>query len=420
MNPAMSRRFLVGGAGITCLAAAWLTRARSAPGSAAVDEFPLDIHSLPIETRNMEARGPLIRVKRGEAVNARLANSADRPATIHWYGLRIANDMDGVGELTQQTVSPGRICDIRFVAHDAGTFFYRANLYGFKPDDVPPAFSGVLVVEEDQPPKYDREDILSFSHESRPDAADQPGFAVNRLGAWTIELQKHERLRLRLVNMSTVKTMDLAFAGIEPTIVAIDSQPVEAPFVPIGNRLVLPPCGRADLCIDGTLGEEEKGGIAVSEEGKIVELVQFRSASGKPLRDQRLPPPEPLPSNGLPARLDLPAAKLFAVSLESEPGGKTSGFGPPLFSVKQGTLVVLTLRNDNDSTSGFHLHGHTARLLHPNDDGWEPYWIDTASVGPNETIRIAFLADNPGKWALECYPGTFGAVGKAAWFEVKA
>ena len=47
-----------------------------------------------------------------------------------------------------------------------------------------------------------------------------------------------------------------------------------------------------------------------------------------------------------------------------------------------------------------HLHGHVFRLLHAADDGWEPYWLDTLQVADAKTAHIAFLADNPGRWAL--------------------
>ena len=39
------------------------------------------------------------------------------------------------------------------------------------------------------------------------------------------------------------------------------------------------------------------------------------------------------------------------------------------------------------------------RHLDRLDDGWKPYWLDTIVVG-GETERIAFVADNPGKWLI--------------------
>ena len=40
------------------------------------------------------------------------------------------------------------------------------------------------------------------------------------------------------------------------------------------------------------------------------------------------------------------------------------------------------------------------RLLHALDDGWEPYFLDTVLVPEDRTVRIAFVADTPGRWLL--------------------
>ena len=74
--------------------------------------------------------------------------------------------------------------------------------------------------------------------------------------------------------------------------------------------------------------------------------------------------------------------------------------GAPLVKVKRGSPVVLTLTNQTGFMQPLHLHGHSVRLLHALDDGWEPYWLDTVQVPENKTVRIAFVADNPGKWLL--------------------
>ena len=47
-----------------------------------------------------------------------------------------------------------------------------------------------------------------------------------------------------------------------------------------------------------------------------------------------------------------------------------------------------------------HVHGHHFRLLDRLDDGWKPYWLDTLVVG-DQVERIAFVADNPGKWLID-------------------
>ena len=63
------------------------------------------------------------------------------------------------------------------------------------------------------------------------------------------------------------------------------------------------------------------------------------------------------------------------------------------------------------------MHGHHFRLLDALDDGWKPYWLDTlVVVAPVE--RIAFVADNPGKWLIESRMLDRTGGGSAAWFAV--
>ena len=64
-----------------------------------------------------------------------------------------------------------------------------------------------------------------------------------------------------------------------------------------------------------------------------------------------------------------------------------------------------------------HIHGHAVRLLDALDDGWKPFWLDTILCPPRQVTRVAFVADNPGKWLLDAR-----AIGSDAssltWFDV--
>jgi FtsP/CotA-like multicopper oxidase with cupredoxin domain len=92
--------------------------------------------------------------------------------------------------------------------------------------------------------------------------------------------------------------------------------------------------------------------------------------------------------------------------------------GKPLFTVKRRRTVMLGLVNKTAFAHSMHLHGHHFRLLDRLDDGWKPYWLDTAVVPRMETWRIAFVADNPGKWMLHCHMLEHQDTGMGAWFEV--
>src|SRR5690606_41838053 len=69
--------------------------------------YPLSLHdALPISLP-----GPLIRAKVGDRIVVRFRNSLPEPTSIHWHGMRLPNDMDGVPGLTQPPIEPGSELD---------------------------------------------------------------------------------------------------------------------------------------------------------------------------------------------------------------------------------------------------------------------------------------------------------------------
>ena len=93
--------------------------------------------------------------------------------------------------------------------------------------------------------------------------------------------------------------------------------------------------------------------------------------------------------------------------------------GKPLFSVSRGTPVSLGFVNKSNVAQVIRAHGHVLRQLHLLDDGWEPFWRDSVIVPAGKTVRVAFLADNPGKWFLGSGIMEHAVSGLAAWYEVK-
>jgi FtsP/CotA-like multicopper oxidase with cupredoxin domain len=92
--------------------------------------------------------------------------------------------------------------------------------------------------------------------------------------------------------------------------------------------------------------------------------------------------------------------------------------GKPLFTARKGNVVVVALTNRSSWTQVIRVHGHVFRVLHGLDDGWEPYFMDTVIVGENRTVRIAFNADNPGKWLIRSTILEHMESGVLSWFEV--
>jgi FtsP/CotA-like multicopper oxidase with cupredoxin domain len=76
----------------------------------------------------------------------------------------------------------------------------------------------------------------------------------------------------------------------------------------------------------------------------------------------------------------------------------------PLFEVKRGSTVLIALENRTAFEHPIHLHGHTFRFLTRNGEK-EPNQPlrDTVLVGVDESVEIAFVADNPGRWMIHCH-----------------
>lgn len=92
----------------------------------------------------------------------------------------------------------------------------------------------------------------------------------------------------------------------------------------------------------------------------------------------------------------------------------------PFFSVKRGDSVILEVLNNTSFAHAMHVHGHHFRVIEREgatiDDG-QP-WRDTFAIGPSQKTRIAFVADNPGKWLFHCHMLEHAAAGMNTWFEV--
>ena len=65
--------------------------------------------------------GPLLRIKLGQEIKARLVNKLDQPRPA-LRGIGIANEIDGAAGLVQKILAPGESRDLRFSPPDAGTF----------------------------------------------------------------------------------------------------------------------------------------------------------------------------------------------------------------------------------------------------------------------------------------------------------
>ncbi|MGZ5897668.1 MAG: multicopper oxidase family protein [Xanthobacteraceae bacterium] len=406
------------------------------------------------------APGPPLRLKRGEELRVRLINELDDGTTVHWHGLRLPNAMDGVPHLTQLPVQSGASFDYRFTPPDAGTFWYHAHY--LSSEQVGRGLYGPLIVDESDQVAVDHDVVLVLDdwrlnsdgrvapfgglHDAAHAGRLGNLLAVNGAPAFDLVVKTNERIRLRLINAANARVMPLRLVGHRANVMAIDGQPSE-PFIARDGRLVLGPGNRIDVFFDATLSTGTNAPLVLFEdvERPLVRIVYDSSPGRSELRLD----PVPLPDNPLPKRMDFAGALKRDVPIDGGAmammgslmgGGGMMGRGPaapsgssiwalanrasdghsgaPLFSVARGRTVMLAFTNRTAFPHAMHLHGHHFRLLDRLDDGWKPFWLDTIVVPPAEPVRIAFVADNPGKWMIHCHMLEHQESGMAAWFEV--
>jgi FtsP/CotA-like multicopper oxidase with cupredoxin domain len=81
-------------------------------------------------TYNGTVPGPMIRVTEGDQVRIIVKNELDDPTTVHWHGVEVPNNMDGVPGVTQEPIQPGETFIYEFTAKPAGTFMYHSHFEG--------------------------------------------------------------------------------------------------------------------------------------------------------------------------------------------------------------------------------------------------------------------------------------------------
>lgn len=389
--------------------------------------------------------GPEIRVRQGEPVRFVVRNDLSEETTVHWHGIRLPNNMDGVPGLTQRPIAPGETFTYEFTPPDAGTFWYHSHSNSLQ--QLGRGLAGPLIVEEAERYPVDRDLVWMFADwRLTGDAQIAPGFGnameaamsgrvgntVTINGSISNGEQVHagERIRLRLINGALARIMALRFEGHRPVVIAVDGQPCE-PHQLANGRLLLGPAMRIDVVLDlrGKPGRR----YAIRDDFyedlayTVTHLVYSANAASRTTRDNYVP----LPDNPLPEP-DLAGAEPHQIVLQggmmgggmmhdmggmsgmahdaswSINGHSMTGDGqanmPSLLRLPRGRSIILKMQNKTAWWHPMHLHGYSFKLLRRNGTP-VPHrqWGDTVLLAPKDNVDVAFVADNPGKWMLHCH-----------------
>ncbi|MCW0209203.1 MAG: copper resistance system multicopper oxidase [Achromobacter sp.] len=295
--PLSRRRFVQGLAGGGALAALGNWRAALAAPAAAAElrgtEFHLEIGETPVNftgaarigtTVNGRLPAPVLRWREGDTVTLHVTNRLREQTSIHWHGILLPTDMDGVPGLSFPGIDPGQTFTYRFDVRQSGTYWYHSHsgfqeqtgLYGaivIDPRRRDPIASDrdytVLLsdwTDEDpmrlfnklkiMPDYYNRiqPSVESLRAQARDmgwsaalserlmweqmrmnpsDLADVSGATYTFLtngatpaGNWTGLFRPGERVRLRFINGSAMTYFDVRIPGLKMTVVAADGQDV--------------------------------------------------------------------------------------------------------------------------------------------------------------------------------------------------
>src|SRR6185295_87880 len=175
-TPPLSRRTFLEGIGVGAAASLVAAPLRAAgAGNAEVPtlrgaDIALRIGAAPVnltgKTRiatviNDSLPAPLLRWREGDTVTVRVTNELAEPTSLHWHGLALPSNMDGVPGLSFHGIAPGETFAYRFPLRQSGTYWYHAHS-GYQEQT---GLYGAIVIEprEPAPFAYDREHTVLFS-----------------------------------------------------------------------------------------------------------------------------------------------------------------------------------------------------------------------------------------------------------------
>ena len=359
-------------------------------------------------TVNGTSPGPVVRARQGELVEVVFVNeSVAAGATLHWHGIDVPNAADGVAGITQDAVPVGGRYTYRFVATDAGTYWYHSHQVSH--EQVEGGLLGAVVIEPAGPSAATHvdADIVALLH-----VYGGQHTLNGRVADEQVAADPGSMVRVRVINSDQGTAAVWSAAPFR--VLATDGHELNSPTDVEDQKLLVPAGGRADVAVPAP----QHGAVRLQVGGARGILIGDPTAQAPPAAQ----PTETLDllAYGAPAPLgidvsspervyDYVISRRFGI-INGRPGNFWTINGRlfpdvPMFHVSAGDVVVMKIVNDSNDVHPMHLHGHHVVVL--SRDGvaasGSPWWVDSLEVHPHESYEIAFVADNPGIWADHCH-----------------
>lgn len=393
--------------------------------------------------------GAALRATAGDRVMVDFRNDLPEATSVHWHGLAIRNDMDGVPGVTTPETPPGGTFAFEFVVPDPGTHWFHPH-HGMQLDHG--LYAPFIIDDPADPGDYDAEWVLMLDDwtdgigPSPMEILDRlvadgesgsggmggmgdmhgmggmggmdggdvqyPLYLVNGRAPSdpdTLTARPGDRVRLRIINASADTVFAVALGGHDLTVTHTDGYPVQpvttsAVRIGMGERydaavtladgvfaLVAEPVGKRGLAralVRTGPGAAPGGSFHPNElDGYPLTVDALRAADSA-----RLPEREP----------DSVQALLLSGSMAPYVwtiNGRTYDDTVPL-TIREGEAGRLRIRNMSMMSHPLHVHGHTFQLGPAGGAGPRK---DTFLLPPMGGVSVDLAATNPGSWMVHCH-----------------
>ncbi len=383
-------------------------------------------------TYNGSVPGPFIRAKVGDRVIVHFINELDAPTTIHWHGVRLPNDMDGVPGISQPEVKKGESFTYDFVVRDASLYWYHPHVMSAA--QVGYGLYGALLVEDPADGVGIADQItlvlsdIGFDRQGRLEDAESGGSAgmvfgregdyvlVNGKTKPTLRARSGAPQRWRIVNAAKSRFFYLDLDGQDFLVLGQDGGFQDRATK--SNILLITPGERMDVVVapKGAPGSEITLRAMLYNRG--YGSVQYRSVED--VLTIALTPEPPLTKVALPtisrvitppkAEGATPVSMLLTLPPQEAGHSEFRINGVPFWKAKPflaalGETQLWTIKNDTDWDHPFHLHGYFFLAVDEKGVPLAPMvWKDTLNIPMKTTARLLVTFDErPGTWMLHCH-----------------
>jgi FtsP/CotA-like multicopper oxidase with cupredoxin domain len=382
-------------------------------------------------TYNGGLPGPLIKTRVGDRLIVHFTNELDEPTTVHWHGVRVPIEMDGVPDISQPEVKKGESFVYDFIVRDAGLYWYHPHvmsaaqvgfgLYGAllveDPDDGVGVADQLTLVLSDI--GFDTKGVLEPA-----DSGGSAGMVFGREGEYVLANGRRRPVlkarpgapqRWRIVNAAKSRFFYLDMDGQPFTVIGTDGGFQEKPtttdilLITPGERVdvIVTPKGKAGtpLAVRGMLYNRGYGSVEYRsvEEVMMIEFTKEPPVVAKPVTVTRAIP-VPSIDGATPVDILLTLPPMQNNKSEFQVNGVPFWKAKP-YTAALGEKQLWIVNNDSDWDHPFHLHGFFFQIV---DEAGKPVgplaWKDTVNIPMKTTVRLLVTFDErPGEWMFHCH-----------------